>query len=320
MKAVYYHEHGAPEVLQVGELPVPEPGPGQVLVQVGAAGVNPIDRRLRSGELQEYISRTYPVVPGWDMAGRIVKLGEGVSDWQLGDEVMGLAFTWAIQHGSYAEYAPIDATAITRKPPGFSFQQAASLPLVSLTAWQALAEFGNLQPGQSVLIQAGAGGVGSMAIPIARHLGARVYTTAREANFDYVTGLGADVAIDYTQDDYRSVIREREPDGVDLVLDALLADEIARDAIRLARTGGAVAYMNNEPPEMAEIAERNIKAEFLHHRADGAMLGDLVALVQQGVLKIPEIDVMPLAEAVAAHHQSESGRTRGKVVLHIQDL
>jgi NADPH2:quinone reductase len=320
VKAVYYHEHGAPEVLQYGELPVPEPGPGQVLVQVGAAAVNPVDRRLRSGELQEYISRTFPVVPGWDMAGRIVKLGEGVSDWQVGDDIMGLAFTWAIQHGSYAEYAPIDVSAITRKPEQFSFEQAAAIPLVSLTAWQSLDEFGNLQPGQSVLIQAGAGGVGSIAIPIAKHLGAKVYTTSRAANFDYVLGLGADVAIDYTVDDYRSVIRSQEPEGVDLVLEALLGEGVAEDAIRLAKTGGAVAYMNNEPPEMADIAERNIKAEFLHHRPDGAMLQNLVALFEQGVLKIPEIDVMPLTEAVAAHHRSESGRTRGKVVLHVQDL
>ncbi|MEP1594782.1 MAG: NADP-dependent oxidoreductase [Halieaceae bacterium] len=320
MRAVYYQEHGAPEVLQYGELPIPEPSPGQVLVQVGAAAVNPIDRRLRGGELQEYISRTLPVVPGWDMAGRVVKLGEGVEDYQIGDDVMGLAFTWAIQHGTYAEYAPIDVTAITHKPAEFSFEQAASLPLVSLTAWQALAEFGGLQPGHSVLIQAGAGGVGSLAIPIAKHLGAKVYTTASKANSDYVLGLGADVAIDYTTEDYRDVIRAQEPDGVDLVLEALLGDEIALDAIRLAKTGGAVAYMNNEPPEMAEIAERNIKAEFLHHRPDGKLLGDLVTLVQQGVLQIPEIDVMPLQEAVAAHIRSESRRTRGKVVLHIQDL
>ena len=145
-------------------------------------------------------------------------------------------------------------------------------------------------------------------------------TTSRAANFDYVLGLGADVAIDYTVDDYRSVIRSQEPEGVDLVLEALLGEGVAEDAIRLVKTGGAVAYMNNEPPEMADIAERNIKAEFLHHRPDGAMLQNLVALFEQGVLKIPEIDVMPLTEAVAAHHRSESGRTRGKVVLHVQDL
>ena len=117
MKAVFYTEHGTPDVLQVGELPIPVPQDGQVLVRVHAAAVNPIDRRLRGGELQEYISRTFPVVPGWDFAGDIVEIGPGVAgDWQLGDKVMGLAFTWAIQHGTYAEYVPVDASAIAPRP------------------------------------------------------------------------------------------------------------------------------------------------------------------------------------------------------------
>ena len=157
MRAVYYESHGDPDGRVLGELPVPEPAPDQVLVQIAAAGVNPIDRRLRGGELQEYISRTFPVVPGWDLAGRIVKVGKGVTGWHVGDEVLGLAFTWSIQHGSYAEYTPIDASALATKPTNLSFSEAAALPLVSLTAWQALAEFGELNRGQTVFIQAGAG-------------------------------------------------------------------------------------------------------------------------------------------------------------------
>lgn len=320
MKAVYYEQHGGPEVLQFGDLPAPEPGPDQVLVQVGAVSVNPIDRRLRNGELQEYITRTFPVVPGWDMAGRIVQLGANVTDWQVGDEVLGLAFTWAIQHGTYAEFVPINATAIARKPARYSFSQAAALPLVSLIAWQSLVEFGNLGPGKTVLIQAGAGGVGSVAIPLAKHLGATVYTTARQANFDYVTRLGADEVIDYTVENYSTALRRLEPDGVDLVLESLLGDGIAEEAIRLTKTGGAVAYMNNEPPDMAEIAERNIKAEFLHHRPDGRMLGDLMDLFDRGALPIPAIEILPLSEAAEAHRRSESGRTRGKLVLVVHDL
>ena len=262
MKAVFYQQHGPAEVLQVGELDMPEPGPDQVLVQVGATSVNPIDRRLRAGELTEYISRTFPVVPGWDMAGRIVKLGENVTDWQVGDDILGLAFTWSIQHGSYAEYAPIDVTAITRKPAHLSFDEASALPLVSLTAWQALIEFGELKAGQSILIQAGSGGVGSIAIAIAKHIGAKVYTTTRQANFEYAKSLGADVLIDYTVEDYREVIRSHEPDGVDLVLECLLGEDVAEDAIRLAKDGGAVAYMNNEPPEMAEISSDILRPSF----------------------------------------------------------
>ena len=317
MKAIFYEQHGTADVLQIGERPTPEPQDHEVLVEVVATSVNPIDRRLRSGELQEYITRTFPVVPGWDLAGRIVKVGAKVTDWQIGDEVLGLAFTWSIQHGSYAEYCPIDATSITHKPASISFEQAAALPLVSLTAWQALSEFGQLQTGQSVFIQAGAGGVGSVAIPMAKHLGAKVYTTTSAKNRDYVKSLGADVVIDYNSEDYESSLREHEPDGVNLVLEALLGNGTAEAAIRLAKDGGRVAYMNNEPPEMDEIERRDIKAEFLHHRPDGDMLTELVGLYQSGNITLPNIQVRPLEEAMDAHLESERGHTKGKVVLRL---
>ncbi len=317
MRAIFYEEHGAAEVLRLGERPTPEPQDHEVLVEVVATSVNPIDRRLRSGELQEYITRTFPVVPGWDVAGKIVKVGTKVSEWQVGDEVLGLAFTWSIQHGSYAEYCPIDATSITRKPESINFEQAAALPLVSLTAWQALSEFGQLQAGQSVFIQAGAGGVGSVAIPMAKHLGAKVYTTTSAKNRDYVESLGADVIIDYNAEDYGSVLRQKESAGVDLVLEALLGNGTAEAAIRLTKDGGRVAYMNNEPPEMDEIEKRNIKAEFLHHRPDGEMLTELVRLYQSGKITLPNIQVRPLEEAIDAHLESERGHTQGKVVLRV---
>jgi NADPH2:quinone reductase len=317
MKAIFYEQHGTAEVLQVGERPTPEPQDNEVLVEVVATSVNPIDRRLRSGELQEYITRTFPVVPGWDLAGKIAKVGAKVTDWQVGDEVLGLAFTWSIQHGSYAEYCPIDTASITEKPASISFEQAAALPLVSLTAWQALSEFGELKEGQSVFIQAGAGGVGSVAIPMAKHLGAKVYTTTSAKNHDYVKSLGADVIIDYNADDYESALRQHEPNGVDLVLEALLGNGTAEAAIRLTKDGGRVAYMNNEPPEMDEIKLRNIKAEFLHHRPDGAMLRELVDLYESGKISLPKVQVRPLEEAMDAHLESEKGHTQGKIVLRV---
>ncbi len=317
MKAVFYEQHGTPEVLQVGERPTPDLQDHEVLVEVVATSVNPIDRRLRSGELQEYITRTFPVVPGWDLAGRIMKVGTKVTNWQVGDEVLGLAFTWSIQHGSYAEYCPIDAAAITQKPGSISFEQAAALPLVSLTAWQALIEFGQLQSGQSVFIQAGAGGVGSVAIPMAKHIGARVYTTTSAKNHDYVKSLGADVIIDYNAEDYESALGQHEPDGVDLVLEALLGNGTAEAAIRLTKDGGSVAYMNNEPPEMDEIELRNIKAEFLHHRPDGEMLRELVDLYQSGKISLPKVQIRPLEQAMDAHLESERGHTQGKIVLRV---
>ena len=320
MKAVFYQQHGSAEVLQVGELPTPEPGPEQVLVRVAAAGVNPIDRRLRGGELQEYISRTFPVVPGWDFAGEIVALGSAITTgWEVGDHVMGLAFTWSIQHGTYAEYVPVDAASIARVPAGFDMFQAAALPLVSLTAWQSLHEYGQLTQGQSALIQAGAGGVGSVAIPMAKHLGARVYATCSSASSDYVRERGADVVIDYTQQDYTQVLRDLEPEGLDLILETLLGDGIAEAAIGLAKDGGTVVFMNNEPPEIPEIEARGIRSQFLHHRPDGVMLAELADLYGRAVLPPSPVEVLPLADAVEAHKRSEGGHTRGKIVLAIGD-
>lgn len=320
MRAVYYETHGEAQVLQVGELDKPPCGPNQVLVEVAAAGVNPIDRRLRAGELQEYIQRTFPVVPGFDVAGRIAEVGSEVADWRVGDEIMGLAFTWSIQHGTYAEFAPVEASAIARKPANASFIQAAGIPLVSLTAWQSLLEFGELGPGKTVLIQAGAGGVGSVAIPMAKHLGATVYTTASAGNADYVRALGADVVIDYQTDSYEKALLAAEPEGVDLVLEALLGDGTDEAAIRITKSGGAVAYMNNEPPDMPDIKAREIRAEFIHHRADGAMLAELTDLYERGVLPLPLTETLPLSAAVEAHLRSESRRTRGKLVLCVSEL
>lgn len=320
MRAIYYEKHGSADVLKLGELAMPTPGPDEVLVQVAAAGVNPIDRRLRAGELTEYITRTFPVVPGWDLAGRITAVGENIEDWKVGDEVLGLGFTWSIQHGTYAEFTPVNGSAITAKPASMSFVQAAALPLVSLTAWQSLAEFAALKPQQTVLIEAGAGGVGSVAISIAKLLGAKVYTTASAKNADYVMSLGADHAIDYRTDDYVDFIRSREPNGIDAVLAAILDEQNIAAALRLVKTGGAVAYMNNEPPESKLIEQKKIKTEFLHHRPDGASLGDIVKLFEAKKLRLPEITTMPLAHAADAQRQSESGTTRGKLVLEIQAL
>jgi NADPH:quinone reductase-like Zn-dependent oxidoreductase len=320
MRAIYYEEFGGPEVLRCGERPKPQPAEGKVLVRVGAAGVNPIDRRLRSGQLQAFFQREWPVTPGWDFAGRIEAIGPGVQGWEPGQDVLGLAFEWQLHGGTYAEYVSVNAGSIAAKPDAWSFEQAASIPLVSLTAWQSLDEVGQLKPGQSVLIQAGAGGVGSVAIPMARHLGARIYTTARAANHEYVRALGADVAIDYTARDYAAALREAEPAGLDLVIESLESDEAIRNAVLLARPGAAVIYLNNEPPDMPEIAAKGLRSLFLHHRADGAMLADLVKLFESGVIPLPRLEVMPLEQAADAHRKLEQWRTLGKMVLHVQDI
>lgn len=320
MKAVYYEEFGSPDVLKVGERPVPTPGPDQVLIKVAATSVNPIDRRLRTGELKDFFQYNWPVIPGWDVAGRIEAVGDDVEDFKVGDDVVGLGFTWQIGVGAYAQFMTVDETAIAKKPANLSWHEAACLPLVNLTAWQSLNESYKVQPGDSVFIQAGAGGIGSVAIPIAKHLGAKVYTTTRSKNFEYVEQRGADVAIDYKRSNYVHVLKEHEPDGVNMTLETLEDKIYVENAIRITRRGGTVIYMNNEPPDMPEQNEKDIHAEWVHHRPDGAMLGEIMALYGTGALPVPKLEVMALEDAAEAHRKIESWRTNGKIVLHVQDV
>lgn len=320
MKAVIYEEFGSPQVLKVAERDVPDIGSEQVLLEVAAAGVNPIDRRLRSGELSDFFQYSWPVTPGWDVAGRVKAVGSEVTKWQVGDAVCGLGFTWNVGAGSYAEYMAIDADSLAPKPDNLSFIEAAALPLVSLTAWQSLAESSAVKEGSKVFIQAGAGGIGSVSLAIAKHLGAETYTTTREKNFDYVRARGADHPIDYKTTNYVHELKALAPEGMDVVLEALETKIHVENAIRIAADGGRVIYMNNEPPEMPEIERRGIHAEWLHHRADGKMLTELMALYGAEKLTLPEISTMALDDAVQAHQQSESGRTRGKLVLEIAAL
>lgn len=331
MRAALLRAYGPPEALAVAEAPEPEVGPNDVLVRVHAAGVNPVDTKIRAGYQRAIIRLRLPAVLGMDVSGTVVRVGARVTDFSPGDEV------WSSPHharqGGYAELVAIRACEVAKKPTTLSHVEAASLPLVALTAWDALVRHGKLARGQRVLVQAGAGGVGTAAIQLARHLGAEVLTTASPQNHELVKSLGAAIAIDYRTERYEEVAR-----GVDLVVDSLGGDDLAR-ALATVRRGGRIVGLMSGMPEaakaygptlgalvaglrLARLAARarlgkGVRFSPIARKPDGAVLAELARLCDEGALR-PVIEATyPLEEVAAAHRRLETGRVRGKLVLTV---
>ncbi len=299
MRAVVARVAGGPDVLELVEVDRPAPGPVEVLVRVHAAGVNPTDwkARARGGTL----SGAGPFVPGFDVAGVVEAVGPGVRMYAPGDEVLGMPL-FPKPAGAYAEYVVAPPRHFVRKPAGLDFVAAAGLPLAGLTAWQSLVDFADVQPGQRVLIHAAAGGVGHLAVQIAKARGAHVIGTASAAKHDFVRGLGADEVIDYTAVDFAAILSD-----VDVVLDTIGGDYGDRSRSVL-REGGV--YIALTPDRMAD---------FLLVEPDHAGLLALVDLVERGLLAVTVDSTFPLAEAAGAHERGETGRARGKIVLTVRD-
>lgn len=315
MRAVYYERFGGADVLTVGDLPDPEPGPGEVLIALQATSVNPIDWKIREGLFECVFDHRFPIVPGWDAAGTVAAVGAGVDGLAVGQAVYAYCRKPVAHEGTYAEYVTMPADAVAPAPASLTAEQAAAIPLCALTCWQSLVDFGQVQAGDSVLIHAGAGGVGSLGIQLAKHLGARVLTTASARNADYVTGLGADLVIDYTRQDYRATVRAAAPDGVDMILDGV-GGAIPAESLELIRGGGGLACLN-EPPDEAAAASRGIRTARIYAEPNGAQLGEIAKLIDAGALRPPAIDTLPLARAAEAMARSQTGHVRGKLVLHI---
>jgi NADPH:quinone reductase-like Zn-dependent oxidoreductase len=308
MSAVRIHQFGGPEVLEVERIPQPSPGAGELLVRIHAAGVNPVDTQIREDGIPGLADAVVPYVPGFDLSGVVVAVGDGVSRFAPGDEIF--AMLDLRRGGAYAEYALVKEGEAAARPMRVSHAEAASLPLVALTAWQALFETADLQPGQTVLIHAGAGGVGTAAIQLAAWRGARVITTASEENHDFVRALGADVAIDY-----RSQRFEDFAIGVDVVLDPIGGETQLR-SLGTLREGGILVGLVGLT-QAARSPVRDLRATAMLVRPQAGQLARIAELVDAGMLKPVLSHRFPLAEAAAAHRQSETRRTRGKIVLEI---
>ncbi|GAA0663218.1 NADP-dependent oxidoreductase [Kitasatospora atroaurantiaca] len=313
MRAVSQDEFGGPEVLRVVERDRPQPGPTEILVRVHAAGVNPTDWKTRSwGGVAT--GRELPFVLGYDVSGVVEAVGFGVTLFQPGDEVFGMAGFPRLL-GAYAEFIAAPARHFVHKPAGIDHVQAAALPLVSLTAWQAFVDRAELRPGQRVLIHAAAGGVGHVAVQIAKSLGAYVIATASAGKHEFVRGLGADEVIDYTAAAFETVVAE-----VDMVLDTV-GEDYSERSLTVLRDGGTLVSLTH-PKDDALVpvaAERGIRAGFMLVEPDRRALLAVAELVESGQLRAEVAAVLPLAEAAKAHELGETGRTVGKLVLRVAE-
>jgi NADPH:quinone reductase-like Zn-dependent oxidoreductase len=299
MKAVVMHETGDPDVLRYEEVERPEPGDGEVLIRVRAAAVNPIDWKYRRGLAEKQL----PAVLGSDISGTVeVSRVEGFAE---GDEVFGFAAS-----GGYAEFATARSASIAKKPATVNHEQAAALPVAGLTAWQAVYDRGKLERGQTALIAGAAGGVGHFAVQFAKLAGARVIGTGSSRNRDFVLGLGADQYVDYTQQDVAEAVS-----GVDVAFDTV-GGETTQSLLATLREGGILITIAAAPPTEA-AQERGVRAELLVMSASSEQLARIADLIAEGDVRVELAEVIPLTEVQRAHELSESGHTRGKIVLTV---
>jgi NADPH:quinone reductase-like Zn-dependent oxidoreductase len=305
MKAVRIHEYGGPEVLKYEDAPVPRPGPAEVLVRVHAAGVNPVDWKIREGYFQ---GRPLPIIPGWDVSGVVETAGRGADRWKAGDEVYSRPDI--SRDGAYAEYIVIRESELALKPESIDHINAAAVPLTALTAWQVLFDTADLQPGQRVLIHAAAGGVGTMAVQLAKWKGAYVIGTASEVNHEYLRSLGADETIDYNKMPFEDAVSD-----VDVVFDTIGGDTHKRSWQVLKEGGILVSILVKASDE--EAASHGARAGYVFVQPSADQLAEMARLIDGGIVRPVVQAVLPLAEARRAQEMSQAGHTRGKIVLKV---
>ena len=310
MKAIRIHNYGAPEVLKYEDAPRPEPQAGEVLVRVHAAGVNPIDWKVREGHMKDFWPHKFPLILGWDLSGVVEKVGVGVSRFKIGDEVYSIPDP--TRDGAYAEYIVVRESELSLKPKSLHHVHAAAAPLAALIAWQALFDAGQLVSGQRILIHGGSGGVGHVAVQLAKWKGAYVFATASTKNQELLRELGVDEPIDYTKQKFEDVARD-----VDLVLD-LIGGETQERSWSVLKKGGVLLSLV-QPPSVEKAKALGVRAAFVAGHSSGAQLAEIAKLIDSGELK-PIIDrILPLSEARRAHELSQSGHIHGKIVLRVSN-
>lgn len=309
MKAVVIEQYGEKEELKEMNVPDPVPGEHQVVVKLKATSINPIDWKLRAGYLKQMMDWEFPIILGWDAAGIITEVGSAVTEWRIGDEVFARPET--TRFGTYAEYTLVDDHLLAALPVGISFQQAASIPLAGLTAWQALFDHGQLKEGEKVLIHAGAGGVGSLAIQLAKNAGAYVITTASDKNKEFVESLGADEVIDYKSTDFSEVLSD-----IDLVFDTM-GDKIQADSFKVLKTGsGRLISIVSEPDEKLK-EQYDVTAKSIWLQPNGEQLHKIALQMAEGKLKAIVGTELPFSEQglQEAHELSATHHAKGKIVI-----
>jgi len=308
MKAVRIHTQGGPETLVYEDAPRPTPLTNEVLIRVRAASVNPVDWKIRDGYGKEIFNHQMPLILGWDVAGTIEAVGPEVDKFKLGDPVYG--YTSLLRDGAYAEFIVAKQEEIAVKPASLDFVEAAAVPVAALTAWQAMFDTANLEENQKVLIHAASGGVGSIAVQLAKAKGVYVIGTSSARNAEFVRELGVDEFIDYQATQFETVVHD-----VDVVLDTIGGDTQVRSFGVLRKDGFLASIV--EPPSEQLAAQHGVRSKMVGVLPNGTQLSEIAALIDSGKVKPFVETVLPLSEARQAHEMSKSGRTRGKIVLQV---
>ena len=334
MKAFVVKNYGKKEKLHLTTVNEPSLKQNEVLVQIHSAGVNLLDSLIRNGEFKLFLPYKTPFVNGHDMAGTIVEVGPAVTNFKVGDEVYARPDNYRI--GTFAEYIAVHEDDLAYKPKNISMEEASSIPLVGLTAWQALVEIANLQKGQKVFIQAGSGGVGTFAIQLAKHLGAFVATTTSAANIQLVKSLGADLVIDYKKEDFVTILKD-----YDVVLHSNREAKVLKNSLKILKQGGTLVSLTGPPtPEFAKeiglawhfqtlmsllslsvrrkAKKQKLNFKFLFMRAEGKQLSKITSLIEAGKIHSVLDKVFPFEQTNEALAYVESSRAKGKVVIKVK--